>query len=65
MRLWNWFVGGVEENRQQCVNPATCLPMLDGAITEVDIAGNPYGYDLSQQVSHCEGVWGGPAEWGE
>lgn len=37
------------------VNPATGLPMTDG-IGSVDVAGNPYGMDLSQDDTISSGI---------
>jgi|SRR5690554_2281563 len=33
------------------INPASGLPMLDGGIGGLDVGGNPYGFDLSDDGS--------------
>tara|TARA_R110001599_G_scaffold77094_1_gene210680 strand:+ start:382 stop:747 length:366 start_codon:yes stop_codon:yes gene_type:complete len=33
------------------INPATGLPMLGGDIGGIDVGGNPYGFDISDDTS--------------
>jgi|APLak6261664640_1056046.scaffolds.fasta_scaffold04063_2 hypothetical protein len=45
------------------INPANGLPMIDGS--HIDVAGNPYGSDLSHDTSSYNHDWGSSShDWG-
>ena len=52
MSIWNWLFGDVGDVTASSAldvtttNPATGLPMIDGQMSGLDVAGNPYGIDL-------------------
>jgi hypothetical protein len=60
MTIWSWLFGGDTTAKTfqsdtapmaACnINPATGLPMLDSC-GGLDVGGNPYGVDWSQQPS--------------
>lgn len=39
------------------INPATGLPMISGGMTGVDVAGNPFGSDLHQDLFGADSMF--------
>lgn len=61
MSLFNWFFGGASSSECGPVsgtNPANGLPMVD---CSVDVAGNPYGFDLNSPACSAGDSWNHPS----
>lgn len=77
MSIWNTLFGWLGESNaagfddgslplQQdigCQNPATMLPMANGSCSGLDVAGNPYGTDLSSIHSHTSSAIASGSGW--